>query len=295
MTEKNGKTKNTIVMVDKEDVKVVEQTEDKRELKDIELDKLTVSEANVRKTNVDKDVETTAADMKRLGLRQPIEVRRVGDSDFYEVIDGQRRMLAAKLLGWKTIRAFVLSGEFSMKDDTVISLSADINKVGVDPKDRAIAIDKLLENYDGDWILLSEILNRSVATLQKWSSYNYIPEKIQEMVTGKKLGQGLARELVRFSEVEPEELVKIAEKIGSTQETSRKNAIINSVRSKPKITAEEISKKLEESEEDLAINIVFKSRLAKVIKEEGNRRSEDPSQLVISIIREYLDGKGLLA
>ena len=287
------KTEKTITMVAKEDVVV--QVEDKRELRDIELDKLTVSEANVRKTNVDKDVETTAADMKRLGLRQPIEVRRVGDSDFYEVIDGQRRMLAAKLLGWKTIRAFVLSGEFSMKDDTVISLSADINKVGVDPKDRAVAIEKLLEQHDGDWILLSEILNRSVATLQKWSSYNFIPEKIKEMVTEKRLGQGFARELVRFSEVEPEELVKIAEKLGSTQETSRKNTIINTIRSKPKSTVEEISKKLEEEEEDLAINIVFKSRLAKVIKEEGNRRSEDPSQLVKSIIREYLDGKGLLA
>ena len=287
------KTEKTITMVAKEDVVV--QVEDKRELKDIELDKLTVSEANVRKTNVDKDVETTAADMKRLGLRQPIEIRRVGDSDFYEVIDGQRRMLAAKLLGWKTIRAFVLSGEFSMKDDTVISLSADINKVGVDPKDRAVAIEKLLEQHDGDWILLSEILNRSVATLQKWSSYNFIPEKIKEMVTEKRLGQGFARELVRFSEVEPEELVKIAEKLGSTQETSRKNTIINTIRSKPKSTVEEISKKLEEEEEDLAINIVFKSRLAKVIKEEGIRRSEDPSQLVKSIIREYLDGKGLLA
>ena len=287
--------KKTITMVDKEDVQIVEQVEDKRELKDIDVDKLTVSKANVRITNVDKDVETTAADMKRLGLRQPIEVRRVGDSDFYEIVDGQRRWLAAKLLGWKTIRSFVLSGESSMKDDTVISLSADINKVGVDPKDRAIAIDKLLEQYNGDWILLSEILNRSVVTLQKWAAYNYIPEKIQEMVTEKKLGQGYARELVRFSEVEPEELVKIAEKIGSTSETTRKNAIINTIRSKPKITLEEIDKKLEESEEDLAINIVFKSRLAKVIKEEGNRRSEGPSQLVISIIREYLDSKGLLA
>jgi hypothetical protein len=153
---------------------------------------------------------------------------------------------------------------------------------------------QLLDEHDGDWIILSEILNRSVVTLRNWSSYGYIPEKIQEMVTEKKLGQGYARELVRFSEVEPEEMVKIGEKLGSTQETSRKNTIINAIRSKPKITAEEIDKKLEESEEDLAINIVFKSRLAKVIKEECNRRSEGPSQLVISIIREYLDSKGLL-
>lgn len=293
MTEKNGKTKNTIIMVDKEDV--VEQTEDKRELRDIELDKLTVSEANIRKTNVDKEIETTAADMKRLGQRQPIEVRRVGDSDFYEILDGQRRWLAAKLLGWKTIRAFVQSKESPIQDDTVISLSADINKVNVDPKDRAIAIEKLLEQYSGDWTLLSEILNRSVATLQKWASYNYVPEKIQEMVTGKKIGSGYARELVRFSEVEPEEMAKIAEKIGSTPETSRKNTIINSIRSKPKITAEEIDKKLEESEEDITINLIFKSKLAKVIKEESERRAEEPQQLVKSIIREYLDGKGLLA
>jgi ParB family chromosome partitioning protein len=290
----NEKQKNTITMVDEKDVTVVEQTEDKRELRDIELDKISVSSVNVRITNVDKEVDSLAQDMKRNGLRQPIEVRRVGDGDFYEVVAGQRRFLSARMLGWKKIRAFILSKETLVKNDRILSLSENINRLDIDPKDRAMAIMQLLDEHDGDWIILSEILNRSVVTLRNWSSYGYIPEKIQEMVTEKKLGQGYARELVRFSEVEPEEMVKIGEKLGSTQETSRKNTIINAIRSKPKITAEEIDKKLEESEEDLAINIVFKSRLAKVIKEECNRRSEGPSQLVISIIREYLDSKGLL-
>ena len=290
----NEKQKNTITMVDEKDVTVVEQTEDKRELRDIELDKISVSSVNVRITNVDKEVDSLAQDMKRNGLRQPIEVRRVGDGDFYEVVAGQRRFLSARMLGWKKIRAFILSKETLVKNDRILSLSENINRLDIDPKDRAMAIMQLLDEHDGDWIILSEILNRSVVTLRNWSSYGYIPEKIQEMVTEKKLGQGYARELVRFSEVEPEEMVKIAEKIGSTPETSRKNAIINSVRSRPKSTVEEISKKLEESEEDISINLVFKARLAKAIKDEGNRRAENPSQLIISIIREYLDNKGLL-
>lgn len=286
----NEKQKNTIVLVDDKDII---QVEDKRELKDIELDKLSVSSVNVRITSVDKDVVLLAEDMKRYGLRQPIEVRKVGDSDFYEVVAGQRRMLAAKLLEWKTIRAFVLSST-SVGEDRILSLSENINRVDIDPKDRAFAIRKLLEEHNGDWIVLSEILNRSVATLQNWSSYNNVPTEIQELVTEKRLGQGYARELVKFSEVDITELVKIAEKISSVPEKSSKDAIINNIRSQPKMTAAEISKKLDDLQEEVAINIIFKANLAKVIIDESNRRSEEPSQLVKSIIREYLDNKGLL-
>lgn len=280
-----------------EDIKIlgkeeVKQIEDKRELKDIELDKLTVSSKNVRTINVEKDIEILAASMKKYGLRQPIEVRRVGDSDFYEVIAGSRRTLAARSLEWKTIRGFVVTEP--PKEDRILSLSENINRLDIDPKDRATNILELLDEQGGDWMTLSEMLNRSVATLQHWASYGNVPEKIQEMVTDKKLGQGYARELARFSEVDPTEMIKIAEKLASVEEKGHKDAIINSIRKKPKITADEIGKKFEETQEELSVNIIFNPRLSKAIKEESEKRSEEPFQFIKSIIRDYLDGKGLL-
>jgi ParB family chromosome partitioning protein len=296
-TEKKGKD---TVMKLFDATEVVEQKKVVRELKDIELDSIKVSKFNVRVTDVNKEVEILAQDLRRHGLRQPIEVRRVEGKELFDVVAGQRRLAAARMLGWKTIQAFVLSDSLR-ENDRLLSLSENINRVDIDPKDRAMAVLELLEENNNDWVLLSEILNRSVATLQYWVSYCKIPEKIQIMVSGsgkdgKKLGDGYARKLTRYSEVEPEEMVKIAEKIATIpyQDKPSKDAVIAAIRENPKITAKEIGEKLEEIEEDLAISIIFKARVAKIIKKEGERRFEEPSQFIKSIIREYLETRGLL-
>lgn len=295
-----GKKIKSPVMAMYDKTEVSEQPPENRELKDIPLDSIRVSKFNVRVTDANKEVEILAQDLRKHGLRQPIEVRRVGGKDIFDVVAGQRRMLAARMLNWKKIKAFVLSDSLP-ENDRLLSLSENINRVDIDPKDRAIAVLELLEEHNGDWVLLSEVLNRSVATLQYWVTFSKIPEKIQVMVSGsgkdgKKLGDGYARKLVRYSEVEPEEMVKIAEKITAVpyQDKPRKEAIIAAIKENPKITAQEIEEKLEEQEEDLAISIIFKSRVAKIIKKEGQRRFEEPTQFIKSVIREYLETRGLL-
>lgn len=291
----------TMTLFDK--TEVTDQTKDNRELRDIPVDSIKVSKSNVRVTDANKEVEILAQDMRRHGLRQPIEVRRVkisGNEELFDVVTGQRRMLAARMLNWKTIKAFVLSDSL-LENDKLLSLSENINRVDIDPKDRAVAVLELLEEYNNDWVLLSEILNRSVATLQYWVSFCKIPEKIQVMVSGsgkdgKKLGDGYARKLARYSEVEPEEMVKIAETIVAIpyQDKPSKEAVIAAIKENPKITAKEIEQRLEEIEEDLAISIIFKARIAKIIKKEGERRFEEPTQFIKSVIREYLESRGLL-
>lgn len=292
------KTKKSTVMALFDKTEVTEQKKDDRELADILLDNIRVSKLNVRITDPLKEVEILAQDMRRHGLRQPIEVRRVkvsGNKELFDVVAGSRRTAAARMIGWKTIKAFILSDSL-LEDDRLLSLSENINRVDIDPKDRAMAVLELLEKYDNDWVLLSEVLNRSIATLQYWTNYFKVPEKIQVMVTGDKIGAGYARKLARYSEVVPEEMVKIAEKISAIpyQDKKTKDAIIEAIKEAPKITVKEIEEKLEEREQDLAISIIFKSRVAKIIKKEGERRFEEPTQFIKSIIREYLETRGLL-
>jgi ParB family transcriptional regulator, chromosome partitioning protein len=290
VTEENGKIEeNEIVILSKE--QVTEPPEDKRELKDIELDKLTVSASNPRKTDLKKDIDILIADLKRYGLMVPLEVRRNGE--FYEVNQGQRRMMAARALGWKKIRCWVVPEDSKKEDDIIRSFIEQIDRLDLLPKDRSRVVNDFAERYDYDWIRLSEILNRPVRTLKDWADFEKVPEQIKDMVP-KKISEGYARKLVRFSEVSPDEMVKIAEKMSVIKETNRKDAIINSIKKSPKITASEIDKKIEEHDEELAINIIFKARIAKIIKEEGEKRFEDPPAFVLSIIREYLQGKGLL-
>ena len=291
MANEEENRKNRITIIDKE--LVTEPVEDKRELKDIDMDKLTVSASNPRKTDIEKDINVMIDSLRRYGLITPLEVRKNGE--FYEVNQGQRRLMSARALGWKKIRCWVVPDETNEEDDTIRSFIEQMDRLDLTPKDRSRFVNDFAERYDYDWIRLSEILNRPVRTLKDWADFEKVPEKIQEMVFEKKIGEEFARKIVRFSEVEPSEMVKIAEKISNVPERGRKKAIIDSIRRDPKITADEIGKQIEDDKEELEINIIFKANVAKIIKEESERRLEDPPQLVKSIIREYLIGKGLMA
>ena len=321
---KDDKEKNSkIGFVIAEDVLPKEE----RILQDIEVDKITISEENMRKHDLEKDMDSLAEDIKKIGLSQPIEVRRKsvdiegggnGGTEYrYEVVAGFRRFTAAKRLGWTKIKAWIFpdvvvssdeveegkkkgkTEEEIRKDkermhDLVASFGENINRLDADPRDRARQILQLVDIFDGDWIILSEILNRSVRILKEWSEYAQIPEKIKEMVAEKKIGQGYAKELVKYSEVDPNELVKIAEKIGSLSGSGskdRKDAIIGYIRKEPKSTADDIDKKLGEGE--LIINIKFDVRVARAIKELSDRRGEEPKEFIRGIIKSYLESKGV--
>jgi ParB family chromosome partitioning protein len=68
---------------------------------DIDIDELYVSDINVRKTLESEEDETgisdLANDIKQNGLINPITVR-LDNNNKYEIIAGQRRFLAIKLL-----------------------------------------------------------------------------------------------------------------------------------------------------------------------------------------------------
>lgn len=267
------------------------QNKDKRRLEDIDLDKITISEANVRKLEVETETDILAKSLVSHGLLQPIEVRQKGS--FYEAIQGQRRIIAARRVGWKKIRAWVLGEDIDEKDDSIRSFEENVNRLNLDPRDKARFVLVELERYNGDWISLSEKLNRSVSQLQKWAEYKDIPGKIQEMVAEKKIGQGYARDISKYSEVDTDELVKIAGKVAEAKTKEEKDRILGYIKRNPRAKVKDIDEKINE-EVGLAITISFSSRISKAIRDEAAKRDEEPHQYIKSIIREHLEVKGLL-
>ena len=53
----------------------------------------------------DKSIKRLADDISGRGLRHPIEIRHDG-----LILDGQRRWLSVRLLGWKEVEVYVLDG-----------------------------------------------------------------------------------------------------------------------------------------------------------------------------------------
>ena len=70
----------------------------------IELQRIEVSDWNVRREGVERDIDELADSIKAVGrLIQPVTVMKK-DTDRFELIVGQRRFRAYEKLGWPTIR-----------------------------------------------------------------------------------------------------------------------------------------------------------------------------------------------
>ena len=62
---------------------------------------------NDRKRFKQRDLETLAASMAAVGLREPIDLRPSPTGQGFEIMGGERRFRAARINGWSTIPAFI--------------------------------------------------------------------------------------------------------------------------------------------------------------------------------------------
>lgn len=260
-----------------------------RKLEEIDLSKVLISEMNVRKLNIEEEIEGLMDSMREIGLLHPIEARKIGEK--YEVVTGQRRTIAAKKLGWDTIPAFIL--EADEKEDFIRSLIENIERRDIDPQDRANAAVHL-KGIFGSWDAVAKKLHRNILTIRNWAGYDAIPEKIKEMVSEKRLPKGAATELL-CSRASEDGMVKIAEKLSMMPPAQRKD-VLAYIRANPDTTAEEIDEELtrENEDEQLYIVLTFSPTVSKAIKEECSKRGEEPEAFINSLVVGHLEKKGLL-
>jgi ParB family chromosome partitioning protein len=114
-------------------------------------------EFNVRRRDIEREVDELAENIKNIGILQPIIVNKIGDK--YIPIAGQRRYLAAVKAGLKEIPAFVYEN-LDRRRAIEISLSETIHRVDVGDADLTDAVASLYEIY-GNVKAVAQLLGRS--------------------------------------------------------------------------------------------------------------------------------------
>lgn len=94
------------------------------------------------------DLDELAASIKEHGLIQPITVR-ILDSEttdpIYQIVAGERRFRACRLLGWDEIPAIIQ--DLTDEEASAIMLSENISRADLDPIDEALAYQKRIEVF----------------------------------------------------------------------------------------------------------------------------------------------------
>lgn len=192
------------------------------EVKEIDTTTLYVSNCNVRKTlegdDDDTNISDLANDIRTNGLINPITVRKMDNK--YEIIAGQRRYLACKMLKKDFISCSIV--DVSSQKAEELSLVENVQRNPMTNSDKVKIYSKLYEIYNKDINKVVSTVNISRVTIQKYLKINTLPEEVIRMLdsnTDDKINLDVAVELARLPEsVNKTEAIKNIKSLNSAQQ-----------------------------------------------------------------------------
>jgi len=150
----------------------------------IDINKINVSASNTRKDldagTEDSTIDSLAESISKQGLLNPPMVRQTGGR--YELIAGQRRYLACKKLGWKTIPCFVRN-DLSDEEATAISLVENVHRAEMNPIDKANALQILLEHHKKRFDKVTKETGIGIQTIKRYLALLELPNELKQKIS----------------------------------------------------------------------------------------------------------------
>lgn len=139
------------------------------------------------------ELEGLAQSIRQNGILQPITVRQTDDGKF-ELISGERRLRAARLVGLTKIPSIVT--EVDEKKSAVFSLIENLQRQDLDFFEEAEAIDRLISDYGMSRDELSRKLGKAQSTLSNKLRLLRLPEDMRYRLSRAGLTERHARALL---------------------------------------------------------------------------------------------------
>ena len=132
------------------------------------------------------------------GLIQPIVVRQNGDSDFYQIIAGERRWRASKMAGLTEVPVVIL--EADDKKAAEYALIENIQREDLNPIEEARGFRSLIEDFNLTQEQAAKQVGKSRAAVTNSLRLLELPEDVLDLVSEKTLSAGHARTLLGLSD-----------------------------------------------------------------------------------------------
>ncbi len=154
------------------------------EVREIELDSISVSQFNTRKGlgagSEDANIQDLANSIRENGLLSPVIVRSASGGR-YDLIAGQRRFLACRWLGMATILATVRD-DLDGASAVVVSLVENVQRADMKPIDKARAFQRIRSEYGSDK-RVSQETGVSLPTIRRYMKLLNLAPSIQDGLT----------------------------------------------------------------------------------------------------------------
>ncbi len=164
---------------------------------ELDLESISVNPFQPRSNFNDEALQELASSIKELGLIQPITVRKIGFNEF-QLVSGERRYRASKLIGLNTIPAYI---RIANDQETLeMALVENIQRQDLDPIEIALSYQRLINEIELTQEKLSERIGKKRSTITNYLRLLKLDPIVQTGMRDGFISMGHGRTLVNVED-----------------------------------------------------------------------------------------------
>jgi ParB family chromosome partitioning protein len=177
----------------------------------VEIDRIEPNPYQPRIEFDEANLKSLAESIRQYGVLQPLvvtsrdrEKEDGGLQTVYELIAGERRLRASKLIGLREVPVVIRKGEQTDRMKLELAIIENLQREDLNAIDRAKALAQLAEAFGTSHSEIGAKIGRSREYVSNSIRLLQLPEAVQQAVVGKEITEGHARALLMLTD-RPEE------------------------------------------------------------------------------------------
>lgn len=217
MKEKGEMKREVVVKIEEEEVEVVDEKKDddlsrrhEEQVYQIKISDIRINALQPRREFDSEKMEELMASIASHGILQPLVLLRLEDGE-HELVAGERRMRAARELGWKEVPCVIRKDVRTDRSQLEMALVENLQRRDLNPIETAQAFKRLAQEYGLSHEEIAEHVGVSRAAVTNIMRFLQLPDEVQQGLIDGKLTQAHARACLMIPD--PEKQIKFYRQI----------------------------------------------------------------------------------
>src|SRR5210317_2136407 len=196
----------------------------------LDIDSIEVNPFQPRSNFNEESLEELAGSIRELGVIQPITVRKI-DFNQFQLVSGERRFRASKLVGLKTIPAYIRIA--NDQESLEMALVENIQRRDLDPIEIALSYQRLIEDIQLTQEQMSSRVGKKRSTIANYMRLLKLDPIVQTGMRDGFLSMGHGRAIINVEKREDQ--LELYQKIIKGDLSVRKTeALVKQLKTPPK-------------------------------------------------------------
>lgn len=264
-----------------------------KEVQELKLEDLTIGKGQVR-TKVGEGIDELAESIRVIGLLEPIVVTPADKPGKYEILTGQRRFLAHKKLGKKTILAIVRTDKIDEGLAKGISVTENVMRVDLTKKELIDACTSLFKKY-GSIKDVCDATGLPYSKVSLYVKYDRLIPKLKELVDEGEVDMATAlraQDAASVTGTTNERDAVVFAKEMKTMSGAQQTRIVKEREANPEVGADEVIEGAKTGTKVTQVIVTLSATIHSSLQQYAKSEGQNQDDAAAGLIEEGLQQKG---